>query len=100
MIRDFIFKQEIKLNWELVLFGSSEVGYALKQSDIDLVFRIQDSKVYSLKDMESGLKLFPWALSCQYISTANVPIITLKVNLYEARKLSNRLLKKLDKAQS
>ena len=82
LIRDFIHKQEIKVNWELVLFGSSEVGYALKQSDIDLVFRIQDAKAYSLKDMETGLRLFPWALTCQYIPTANVPIITLKVNLY------------------
>lgn len=44
------------------------------------------------------IKTCPWVLDCQYISTANVPIITLKVNLYEARKLSNRLLKKLDKA--
>lgn len=50
--------------------------------------------------MEEVLKFYPWILECQYISTANVPIITLKVNLYEAKKLSNRLLKKLDKCQA
>lgn len=82
------------------MFGSCEVGYALKQSDIDLVLRIQDGQAYSLKRMEEVLKFYPWILECQYISTANVPIITLKVNLYEAKKLSNRLLKKLDKCQA
>jgi predicted nucleotidyltransferase len=44
------------------MFGSCEVGYALKQSDIDLVLRIEDSKAYSLKRMEEVLKFFPWIL--------------------------------------
>jgi len=33
------------------MFGSCEVGYALKQSDVDLVLRIEDQKAYSLKQM-------------------------------------------------
>ncbi len=50
--------------------------------------------------MEENLKFLPWILDFEYISTANVPILTLKLNLYYAQKLSNRLMKKLDKCQA
>lgn len=40
LIKDFLNHQDIKCKWELIMFGSCEVGYALKQSDIDLVLRI------------------------------------------------------------
>jgi len=51
LLREFLNLQEIKCKWELLMFGSCEVGYALKQSDIDLVLRIEDSQAYSLKRM-------------------------------------------------
>ena len=47
--------------------------------------------------MEDDLRREPWILDFRYIYFADLSIIKMKVNLYQAKRLSNRMLKKLDK---
>ncbi len=85
---------QLKCKWEMVLFGSCAIGFSLKDSDLDLIIQVEDQQLYSLSDFFDILKIKQWVVYSKLIYLAQVPIISLKINLVNSMKLNPKELKK------
>lgn len=65
--------------WKLNLYGSAAAGFALKQSDVDLLLQV-DTRYIGLQRIYEILKMQMWAIDCKYIQ-AQIPLITFGVSL-------------------
>lgn len=91
MIEEALESLKFKANWKLILFGSCSIGFALKESDLDLIVEVDEAEMLTLGEIFDGLKTKEWVTDCKIISSARMPIVTFSVDACFGRKaIKNR----------
>ncbi len=83
LIEGALGEMELRGKWELVLFGSYSIDFALRESDLDLVVLVEEGEELSLDKLLTHFRVKEWLRGCSIvqIQSAKVGVLEFEILL-------------------